>query len=404
MEYSYVGYGRGGEIVKGIVEADSEKNAEESLWKSELTILSLKKKKARASLSLKEQLPGIYGVKTGEIIDFSRDLHHLLSAGIGIYPALSMLHERSSKASMKKLVGELILSVEGGKTFSEACAEHPKIFSPFYLLMVRVGEEVGNLEQMLEQVQRQMTKEMEIKKKVKSAMIYPAFVMLIAVGAVAALLVFLVPAISGLFDEMGGELPILTRMMIGLSDFVVGNLLYIALGIAAFITGYILFMRTPRGKRTKDRIMLKIPIIKTVIIQSFMARTARNLSILFGGGVTMSQSLDLVIQTCDNHIFEKAFVQVRNDVQEGLLLSQAMKKQPLFPPLLYQVVGVGELTGRLEPNLDSAADYFENETDTAVNRSVTMLTPIMTLFVGGMVMIVALSVYTPIYGLAQQLK
>ena len=404
MEYSYVGYGHGGEIVRGVVEADSEKNAEESLWKSELTILSLKKKRARTSLSLKEQLPSMFGVKTTEIVDFSRDLHHLLSAGIGIYPALSMLHERSSKASMKKLVGELILSVESGKTFSEACAEHPKIFSPFYLLMVRVGEEVGNLEQMLEQVGRQMMKEMEIKKKVKGAMIYPAFVMLIAVGAVAALLLFLVPAISGLFDEMGGELPILTRMMIGLSDFVVGNFLYLAIGGAALIGGYILFMRTQRGKRTKETIVLKIPIIKMVIIKSFMARTSRNLAILFGGGVTMSQALDLVIQTCDNHIFRKAFETVRSDVQEGLLLSQAMKKQPLFPPLLYQVVGVGELTGRLEPNLESAADYFENETDTAVNRSVTMLTPLLTLFVGGMVAIVALSVYTPIYGLAQQLK
>lgn len=404
MEYSYVGYGRGGEVVKGIIEADSEKNAEESLWKSELTILSLKKKKTRASLSIKEQLPSMFGVKTAHIIDFSRDLHHLLSAGIGIYPALSMLHERASKASMKKLIGDLILSVESGKTFSEACAEHPKEFSPFYLLMIKVGEEVGNLEQMLEQVGRQMSKEMEIKKKVKGAMIYPAFVMLVAVGAVAALLLFLVPAISGLFDEMGGELPILTRMMIGLSDFVVGNFWYLALGAVALTVGYKLFARTPRGKRTKDTIILKIPIINMVIIKSFMSRTARNLSILFGGGVTMSQALDLVIQTCDNHVFEKAFVQVRTDVQEGLLLSQAMKRQPIFPPLLYQVVGVGELTGRLEPNLDSAADYFENETDTAVDRSVTMLTPIMTLFVGGMVAVIALSVYTPIYGLAQQLK
>lgn len=404
MEYSYVGYGRGGEVVKGIIEADSEKNAEESLWKSELTILSLKKKKTRASLSIKEQLPSMFGVKTAHIIDFSRDLHHLLSAGIGIYPALSMLHERSAKASMKKLVGDLILSVESGKTFSEACAEHPKEFSPFYLLMIKVGEEVGNLEQMLEQVGRQMSKEMEIKKKVKGAMIYPAFVMLVAVGAVAALLLFLVPAISGLFDEMGGELPILTRMMIGLSDFVVGNFWYLALGAVALTVGYKLFARTPRGKRTKDTIILKIPIINMVIIKSFMSRTARNLSILFGGGVTMLQALDLVIQTCDNHVFEKAFVQVRTDVQEGLLLSQAMKRQPIFPPLLYQVVGVGELTGRLEPNLDSAADYFENETDTAVDRSVTMLTPIMTLFVGGMVAVIALSVYTPIYGLAQQLK
>jgi len=167
MEYKYVAYKPSGEMVKGIVEADSEQRAEEKLWKSEMTILTLKEKKA--GTSLKEQLPSIFGVKRPDIVNFSRDLNALLSSGIGIYPALTMLHERATKASMKKLILELVVSVETGLKFSDACAEHPDIFSPFYIRMMKVGEEVGNLESMLEQVTVQMIKEDEIKKKVKGA-------------------------------------------------------------------------------------------------------------------------------------------------------------------------------------------------------------------------------------------
>lgn len=404
MLYSYVGYKASGEIVKGTLEADSEQQAEESLWKSELTILTLTKK--RAIISVREQLPSIFGVKRTEVLNFTRDLHVLLDAGIGIYPALTMLLERTTRPSFKKLIRDILLSVETGSTFSEACAQHPKIFSPFYLRMTKVGEEIGNLEQMLGSVTVQMVKEDEIRKKVKSAMIYPAFVMLVAIGAVAALVTFVVPAMSGLFEQIGrdAELPLLTRMMVALSDFVTGNILYLFIGAVVLIGGSIVYFRTQRGKRTMDTILLKIPIIKNVIIKGFMARTARNLAIMTGGGVTIVESLDLIIQTSDNVHFRNAFIEVRRGVGDGLLLSQAMKNQPIFPPLLYQVVGVGELTGKLEPNLNSAADFYESETDTAVQRATSMLTPILTLFVGGIVAIIGISVYSPIYSMAGQIK
>jgi len=404
MLYSYVGYKASGEIVKGTLEADSEQQAEESLWKSELTILTLTKK--RAIISVREQLPSIFGVKRTEVLNFTRDLHVLLDAGIGIYPALTMLLERAERSSFKKLIRDILLSVETGSTFSEACAQHPKIFSPFYLRMTKVGEEIGNLEQMLGSVTVQMVKEDEIRKKVKGAMIYPAFVMLVAIGAVAALVTFVVPAMSGLFEQIGrdAELPLLTRMMVALSDFVTGNILYLFIGAVVLIGGSIVYFRTQRGKRTMDTILLKIPIIKNVIIKGFMARTARNLAIMTGGGVTIVESLDLIIQTSDNVHFRNAFIEVRRGVGEGLLLSQAMKNQPIFPPLLYQVIGVGELTGKLEPNLNSAADFYESETDTAVQRATSMLTPILTLFVGGIVAIIGISVYSPIYSMAGQIK
>ena len=402
MEYKYVAYKPSGEMVKGIVEADSEQRAEEKLWKSEMTILTLKEKKA--STSLKEQLPSIFGVKRPDIVNFSRDLNALLSSGIGIYPALTMLHERATKASMKKLILELVVSVETGLKFSDACAEHPDIFSPFYIRMMKVGEEVGNLESMLEQVTVQMIKEDEIKKKVKGAMTYPAMVLIVAIGAIVALITFVVPAMSGLFDQFGGELPVTTRMMVALSDFFNSNKLILFVGAVLLIGGSILYFRTPRGKRTKDTIMLKIPIVSRVVIVGYMARTARNMALLISGGVTITDILDLIVETSDNVHFKDAFSRIRYDVSEGQLLSQAMKNQPLVPAMMYQVVGVGELTGRLEPNLEATADFYQRETDSAVARATGMMTPIMTIGLGGMVALIALSVYQPIYGIAGQIQ
>ena len=402
MQYKYVAYNPSGEMVKGTMEADSEQRAEEKLWKSEMTILTLKEKKASASL--KEQLPSIYGVKRPDIVNFSRDLNALLSSGIGIYPALTMLYDRAIKTSFKNLIRELLVSVETGGKFSDACAEHPGIFSPFYIRMMKVGEEIGNLENMLDQVTVQMIKEDEIKKKVKGAMTYPAIVLIVAIGAIVALITFVVPAMSGLFDQFGGELPLTTRLMVSLSDFFSSNKLILFAGTVLLIGGSMMYFRTPRGKRTKDTIVLKIPVVSRVVIMGYMARTARNMALLISGGVTITDILDLIVETSENVHFKKAFATIRSDVSEGQLLSQAMKNQPLVPAMMYQVIGVGELTGRLEPNLESAADFYARETDSAVERATGMLTPVMTIGLGGMVALIALSVYQPIYGIAGQIQ
>jgi type IV pilus assembly protein PilC len=403
MRFSYVGYKPNGEPVKGELEADSEKTAEATLWKSEITIVNLKEKK-RILPPIQELLPSLYAVKTEEIVNLNRDLYTLLNAGIGIYPSLTMLYERTSKASMKSLIQDILQSVESGSSFSEACEKHPKLFSPFYIRMTKVGEEIGNLEQMLQQISIQMTKEAEIKRKIKGAMTYPMIVLTFAVIAIIGLVTFLIPAMKGLFEQMGGELPFLTKIMVAVSDFATDNILYLAIGTFLIIGGIIWYFRTPRGKMTKDSIMLKTPVIKEVNIKGAMARTTRNMALLLGGGISITDALDLIVQTSDNHIFKKAFQQLRSDVNDGLLLSQAMKNQEIFPTLIAQVVGVGELTGKLEPNLESIANFYETETDRAVAKATQLLTPIMTVVIGGIVAVIALSMYQPMYGIAGQLQ
>ncbi len=401
MRFSYVGKKPGGQVVKGAIEAESIDKAEESLWKSEITIVSLKQK--RTFPSAQELFPTLYGVKRAEIVAFTRDLHTLLSAGIGIYPSLQMLHDRATKQSLKALVREVLLSVESGNSFSDACAKHPKVFGPFYLRMTKVGEEIGNLEQMLGQITLQMNKEAAIVKKIKGSLMLPAITLSVAIVAIVALVTFVVPAMKGLFDQMGGELPMMTKIIVAVSDFFTGNWYILLAVLVVLIAGGIWYFKTPRGKRTRDTIMLKLPIIKDVQIKGGMARTARNMAILLGGGIPITEALDLVIQTSDNVHFKEAFIKVRSDVSEGQLLSQAMGNQKIFPKLLTQVISVGELTGRLEPNLESAAGFYEMETDDAVARATTLMTPIMTVGLGGMVALIALSMYQPIYGMAGSL-
>ena len=403
MRFSYAGYKSNGEQIKGDLEADSQKAAEATLWKSEITISTLKEKK-RILPPVQELLPSLYAVKTEEIVNLNRDLYTLLNAGIGIYPSLTMLYERTSKASMKSLIQDILQSVESGSSFSEACAKHPKLFSPFYIRMTKVGEEIGNLEQMLRQISIQMVKDAEIKRKIKGAMTYPMIVLTVAVLAVIGIMTFLVPAMKGLFDQMGGQLPFLTRAMVAISDFTKSNILYLLIGLFLLIGGTIWYFRTPRGKMTKDSIMLKTPIIKEVNLKGALARTTRNMALLLGGGISITDALDLIVQTSDNHIFKNAFQQLRSDVSDGLLLSQAIKNQEIFPTLIAQVIGVGELTGKLEPNLISIADFYETETDRAVAKATQLLTPIMTIVIGGIVAVIALSMYQPMYGIAGQIQ
>lgn len=402
MKFSYVGRTPAGKTIKGIVEAETEEKAQDTLWKSEITIISLKQKKG--GMSMQEMLPTLYGVKQQEIVTFTRDLHTLLSAGIGIYPSLNMLHDRAGKASMKALVHDILTAVESGSSLSDACARHPKEFTPFYLRMTKVGEEIGNLEQMLQQITVQMTKDAAIKKKVKGAMTLPAITLSVAVVAIVALVSFVVPAMEGLFEQFGGDLPFMTKVMVGLSDFVIGNWYILLAALIGIVGGGIWYFKTPRGKRTWSTILLKTPLLKDIVLKSGMSRTARNLSILLGGGVPITEAMDLTIQTSDNHHFREAFIKVRQDVSEGLLLSQAMARNPLFPKLLTQVIGVGELTGKLEPNLESVADFYEMETDDSVTRATQMLTPIMTIVIGGIVALIALSMYQPMYGIAGQME
>jgi type IV pilus assembly protein PilC len=270
--------------------------------------------------------------------------------------------------------------------------------------MTRVGEEVGNLEQMLKDITIHMEKEAAVTSKVRGAMIYPTFVIAVAVVAAGIVFGFVIPALSGLFEAYGGDLPIFTRMMLSLSDFVNAAIMYIVLSLACLLFLGWWYFKTPAGKRTKDSIVWRLPVMGKIVVMGTMSRLARTLAVLIRGGITLTEALELVIQTTDHAQMKEALVKVHSDVHAGVSMSQALQEQPVFPPLFGQVVAVGEQSGRLEANLETMADFYETETDRAVSRATSMLGPLLIIGVGVAVGFIALSVITPIYDLMGQIE
>ncbi|TET38258.1 MAG: type II secretion system F family protein [Dehalococcoidia bacterium] len=401
MWFEYVACNTKGDTTTGTLEADSERSAEQLLWQSDLTIISLSKK--RMPPSLDEAMPFFFRVSKNDVVYFTRDLATLLSSGIAILHALHMLYGRTTKTSMKKVVRQLTGAIETGSPFSEACAKFPSVFSPFYLRMTRVGEEIGNIDVMLREIVIQMEKEAAVCSKVRNAMIYPAFVLALAVAAMGVMIGFVLPAMSGLFTAFGGDLPIFTRIMLGFATFVRANILYLLLGVVALVGLGWLYFRGPKGKLRRDALIWRLPLIGNINIKGTMSKLARNIAILIRGGVTITEALDLVIMTTDNAPLRDALVKVRADVHSGESLSRALIEHPVFPPLFSQVVGVGEQSGRLDSNLDVMADFYEMEMDKAIARATGMLGPTLVVVMGLVVGFIALSIITPIYSFMGQI-
>jgi len=402
MWFKYTAYTPNGAMTTGNVEADSERAAEDTLWRSNLTIISLKKKLAAPSQG--EGLPFFSRVSKHDVIAFARDMSTLLSSGIAIIPALHMLYGRTEKASMKKVIRQLVTDVETGSPFSEGCARHPRVFSPFFLRMIKVGEEVGNLEVMLKEIAVHMQKEMAVTSKVRGAMIYPAFVIVVAFVAAGVVFGFVMPALSGLFEELGGDLPIFTRILLAFSDFVRAAIVYIVVGIACLLGLGWWYLRTPSGKRRWDSLRWRLPVLGKIVVTGTMSRFARTIAVLIRGGINLVEALELVIQTTDHIPMKEALMKVRSDVHSGESMSRALQEQPVFPPLLSQVVAVGEQSGRLEANLETMADFYEAETDRRISRATAMLGPSLIIVVGLVVGFIAISVITPIYDLMGQIE
>ena len=397
MEFKYTGCTAEGGLINGVVEAEAETIAEEILWKSGLIIIDLKK--SIKIPSLYQMLPSVFGVKKRDVIQFSRNLASLLDAGIPIFRALT-IQGRFGRASFRAVLHEVIKELERGTRFSEACAKYPKVFPNFYVHLLRTGEEVGNLSQVLKEIAAYMERDEATVKKVRGSLAYPAFVMLLAVGAIFVMLTFVVPALTTMFKEFGSDLPPLTRGVVAVGDFFSANGMYMILGVVVIVVLAVLYTRTPSGKRNKDRFMLKIPVIGGAMLKAGLARFTRNMGMLVSAGVSMFEALKLASETTDNLVLAEAVANVRSGVSDGKLLSQAVAADPIFPGLMSEMIGVGEESGSLESNLMKVATFYEEESEAAIARVTGMLTPALTIGVGLIVGLVAVTLFSSIYSLA----
>jgi len=394
MTFQYIAYTPAGDKIKGRVEASSEKVAEELLWKLSYTIVSLGKAPEHTTpFGLGQK------VKTRELVVFSRQLATLIESGIPIIRALQLLQEQVSSKKLRSVLAEVAVDVQQGRFISEAILKHESVFPPLYGRLIEVGERTGNLEMVLRQLGTYLEKEDQLTRKIKGALTYPAFVMVLAIGVVLLLMFVALPPLMELFTSFDAELPLPTRMLMAITDFVTGYAPWLLAGIAVAVGASVMFLRSEPGRWFWDRLMLRIPLINRITVQGAVARMARSMSSLLRAGISVPEILRMVIRTQSNRVIKASIKTVEQELLQGHGLSEPMAADPLFPRMLVQMVRVGEETGSLDGNMETLAIFYEDEVDRAVKALTDAIQPALTVFIGGIVGFVAVSVIMPMYTL-----
>ncbi len=402
MPYKYVAYTKTGEWVQGQLNVPSEAAAEEALWRQDYVIVSLRQ--ARPGADLASLMPSFFGVKPRELIVFSRQLATLIESGITILTGLQMLSEETSSKALQKALQEVSDDVQEGETLAGALRKHTHIFPHIYSRMIEIGERMGNMESVLRQVATYMEKRESLTRKLRGAMAYPSFIMLLALGVAYLMITITLPGIMGLFTEFDIELPTPTKVLLAMTEFSTAYRTQMTAGIALVVTALVLYLRTPIGQRQRDALLLKIPIIGDINIQSNVSQLCHTMSILLMAGLPMSEIMNLIVETMTNVILKEAFGRVRTEMLQGHGLSGPIREEKVFPRLLAQMVRVGEETGTLDTNLETLAIFYEEEADRKISALTGMMEPALMLFVGGMVMFMAVSVIQPMYTMLGSMK
>ena len=361
-------------------------------------------KGAKKGINLR--IPGLgSGVKTKSLTTFTRQLATLVDAGLPLLRGLRVLEKQERNASLKRIVGELAESIEGGSTFSEALAQHPKVFNRLFVNMVKAGELGGVLEVVLNRLSEFMEKAQKIKGKVVAAMFYPAAVMFVAVTILIILMVFVVPKFKQIFQDMleGKPLPGFTQLILGISEVIANNFLASMGVLVGIFIIFKLFVRTKFGRKVFDRVKLHFPVLGPVISKVAIARFTRTLGTLISSGVPILQALNIVKETSGNVIISDAVASVHESVKEGETITQPLEASRVFPPMVISMVDVGEQTGALPEMLMKIADNYEDEVDNAVSAMTSLLEPIMIVFLAVIVGSIVIALFLPLITLIDQL-
>ena len=401
MAYKYVAFTPSGEQIRGSIEAPTEEAAEQTLWEWGYRIITLRP--IWTAPRVDQLFPTLFGVKSREVIAFSRQMATLIESGIAVLPALELL-QRQARRGLARVLGDLAQAVKQGSSLSDALREHPQVFPPVFSRMIAVGERTGNLETVLRQLATHMEKEQAVIKRVRGAMAYPAFVILLAIGVVVILVTSALPPLISLFDEFGAELPLPTKILLAVSGFAVAYKFHMAAVLLAVVGIAALYIRQPAGRRQLDYLLVRAPGLGSITVLSNTARFSGTTAILFKAGLPLAEVMDLVIQTTQNRIIREALEEVREELLGGEGLSKPLANAKLFPPMLVQMVEVGEETGTLDTNLETMAEFYSREVDERINTLTSMIQPALTLAMGGVVAFIAVSIIMPMYGIMQSIR
>ncbi len=395
--FKYIGKGRDGSEKKGEAEAVNQEAVFVQLRRMGINPTSVKPKAAEWSLSI----PGLGGgVGEKDLVTFTRQFATMIDAGLPLVQCLEILGSQTENKTFANAIVKVRGDVEGGSTFADALKRHPRIFDDLYANMVAAGEAGGILDTILNRLAVYIEKNVALKKKIKGAMTYPTIVMVIAIGVVAVMLIFVIPSFAKMFTDFGGTLPAPTQIVLNLSNVFVKWWWLIGLGIAAPIVGIKQFYRTNRGREIMDDMFLKLPVVGILIRKVAVAKFTRTLSTLITSGIPILEGLDIVARTAGNKTVEKAILKTKQGISEGKTIAEPLKQTNVFPPMVVQMISVGEAAGALDTMLGKIADFYDEEVDSAVGALTSMLEPILMVFLGVTLGFMVIAMYLPVFKLA----
>jgi type IV pilus assembly protein PilC len=394
--YTWSAKTKTGEVRNGEMDAASPDVVEQRLRAQQLTPQKVKKKPAE----LHFKLPGSSGVTSRDLMLFTRQFSTMIDAGLPLVQCLDILHTQNENIFFKKILGQVKSDVEGGKTFADALSKHPKVFDPLFVNLVAAGETGGILDTIMTRLAMQTEKAVKLAKQIKGALFYPMAVMTVAIGAVAVLLLFVIPVFEKMFADFGGSLPVPTQMVIDLSNWSVAHWYLFITVPPVLVFAFTSFRRTPKGRRIVDQVMLALPIFGPLIRKTAVARFTRTMGTMLSSGVPILDALDIVARASGNVIVGEGIQYARKKVSEGKTLADPLAETKIFPAMVCQMVAIGESAGALDTMLNKIADFYEEEVDAAVAGLTSLLEPIIMVFLAVVLGGFLIAMYLPIFTIA----
>jgi type IV pilus assembly protein PilC len=400
QEFLWEAKARTGEVKKGTMEADSEATVETRLKAQNLQPTKVRKKPREFNITIGSP------VTEQELVVFIRQFATMIDAGLPLVQCLDILSGQGENKAFNRILKDIKGNVEQGATFSESLGKHPKIFDELFVNLVAAGEMGGILDTILQRLAVYIEKRVKLKRQVRSALVYPTAVGCIAVGVLTVLLTFVIPSFQQMFRDFGGEdeLPGPTRIVIALSEGFIHYIPFIILGVIVAGAAFSYSYRQPRGKEFWHRLLLNLPVLGMVMRKIAVARFTRTLGTLLSSGVPILDALDIVAKASGNVVIEKGINTTANKIREGRTMAEPLMETQVFPPMVVQMIGVGEQTGALDQMLNKIADFYEEEVDIAVAGLTSLLEPLMMVVIGGMVGFMLIAMYMPIFQIAGKVK
>lgn len=395
--YVWEGKNVRGMLQKGEMNAVNEAAVRTTLRGQKIQVTKVKAKPKDILENLRFMKPKVKGKS---LCIFTRQFATMIDAGLPLIQGLEILGSQEPNITLKKAVGTIRGDVESGSTLSNALKKHPKIFSDLYVSLVSAGEMGGMLDTILNRLATYIEKAEKLKRKVKGAMVYPSVVLSIALIVIAVLLVFVIPVFQEMFEGLGGELPGITQFVVDLSEFLRNNIFYIIAALILLFFAFNRFKATEKGRIMVDKTLLGMPVFGMLLKKSAIANFTRTLQTMTSSGVPILDGLGIVAATSGNKVVEKAILDTRTSISEGKTISEPLSKSGIFPPMVTQMISVGESTGALDTMLGKIADFYEDEVNAAVDAITALIEPFMMVFLGGTIGFMLLAMYMPIFKIA----